>query len=70
MFDNEIEKLQGLDIKVGEILNLYDYLGGDYNLYGENIKSKQEDKEEEEIKNPAKKDKNKKNKKQGKKTVF
>ena len=24
MFDNEIEKLQGLDIKVGEILNLYD----------------------------------------------
>ena len=70
MFDNEIEKLQGLDIKVGEILNLYDYLGGDYTLYGENIKSKQEDKEEEEIKNPAKKDKNKKKKKQGKKTVF
>ena len=70
-FNKEIEDLQTLDVKVGEILNLYDFLGGDSSLLGEIIKNKiEEKKEEEEIKEQEKKGKNKKKKKQGKKSVF
>ena len=69
-FDKEIENLQTFDIKVGEILELYDFLGGDSSLLGENIKNKMEEKEEEEFKDQSKKGKNKKKKKQGKKSVF
>ena len=68
-FDREIEDLQKIDIKVGEILKLYDILGGDSILLGEIIKNKVEEKEEEE-KKQAKNQKTEKKKKAGKKTIF
>ena len=69
LFDQEIEGLQQLDIKVGEILNLYEILGGDSVLLGEIVKNKVEEKVEENKKQP-KKDKNKKKNKKGKKAIF
>ena len=69
--NKEIEDLQTLDIKVAEILNLYDFLGGDSSLLGDNIQKKIiEKEEEEEAKDQAKKIKNKKKRKIGKKTIF
>ena len=68
-FDREIEDLQKIDVKVGEILKLYEILGGDSILLGEIIKNKVEEKEEEE-KKQAKNQKTKKKKKAGKKTIF
>ena len=69
LFVQEIEGLQQLDIKVGEILNLYEILGGDSVLLGEIVKNKVEEKVEENKKQP-KKDKNKRKNKQGKKAIF
>ena len=68
-FDEEIENLKRLDIKVGEVLNLYEKLGGDSSLLGEAVKKQvQEAEEEEEINRQTKKQKEKKRK--GKKQVF
>ena len=67
-FEKTIEKLKELDIKVGEVLNLYDVLGGDSILLGEAVKHKVEEKKAEE---KDKKEKNKKGKKKkGKKGIF
>ena len=47
-FEPEIEALKKLDIKVGEVLNLYERLGGDSSLLGEAVKKKVRENEEEE----------------------
>jgi hypothetical protein len=67
-FDSEIESLQKLDIKVGEILNLYERLGGDSILLGEAVKKQVKENEEEENNKQNKKAKEKK--KKTKKQIF
>ena len=71
LFEIEIEKLKELQIKVSEVLNLYDILGGDSILLGEKVKKQVEEKEEEEEKE-EKENQNKKNKKKKgkKKQIF
>ena len=61
--------MQQLDIKVGEVLNLYEILGGDNNLLGEDIKKEVEIREDKKIENKENK-KNKNKKKAGKKSIF
>ena len=69
-FDHKIAELETLDIKVGEIFDLYNLLGGDDSLLGEKVKNKvEEKKEEEEEKQQSKKEKKKK-KKKGLKSKF
>ena len=68
-FGEEINILQQLDIKVGEVLNLYEILGGDNNLLGEDIKKEVEIREDKKIENKENK-KNKNKKKAGKKSIF
>ena len=68
-FDEQIDELTKLDIKVGEILNLYEILGGDKVLLGEIVKNKVQEKEEED-KKQIKKEKKKDKKKKKKKEVF
>ena len=46
-FEPEIEELRQLDIKVGQVLNLYERLGGDSSLLGEAIKKQVKEAEEE-----------------------
>ena len=67
-FDSEIESLQKLEIKVGEILNLYERLGGDSILLGEAVKKQVKENEEEENNKQNKKAKEKK--KKTKKQIF
>ena len=69
-FDSTIYKLQELDIKVGEVLNLYEILGGDNVLLGEVVKNKVEEKEVEKTIKKKKKKKVKKNKRKTKKNIF
>ena len=79
-FEQEIEGLKTLDIRVGEILDLYDVLGGDKILLGDNIKMQEDKKEEvkiieeESIANGGNLPKNKKSSKSRKKnkikTIF
>ena len=72
-FKTEIEKLKELQIKVSEVLNLYDVLGGDIILLGEKVKKQVEKKEVEEIEEEKdKQNKKKKEKKKGgkKKQIF
>ena len=68
-FEPEIEELKKLDIKVGEVLNLYERLGGDSSLLGEAIKKQVKELEEEEKNKQNKKQKDNK-KKKTKKQVF
>ena len=68
-FDEEIENLRRLDIKVGEVLNLYEKLGGDSSLLGEAVKKQVQEAEEEEENNKQAKNQKPK-KKKGKKIVF
>ncbi len=67
-FEQEIEELKKLNVKVGEVLNLYEILGGDSSLLGEEVKKKVKENEEEDINKHAKKNKDKK--KKTKKQVF
>ena len=70
-FEQAIEQLKTLDIRVGEILDLYFVLGGDKILLGEKIKDKEDEKEEEEEKNKKEKKLSlKNNKKKRIKSVF
>jgi len=68
-FDPEIESLKKLNIKVGEVLNLYERLGGDSILLGEAVKKQVKENEEEENNKQNKKAKDNK-KKKTKKAVF
>ena len=67
-FEDEIENLKKLNIKVGEALNLYEILGGDSSLLGEVVKKQVQEVEEEEINKQTRKPKEKR--KKGKKQVF
>lgn len=67
-FEDEIENLKKLNIKVGEALNLYEILGGDSSLLGEVVKKQVQEVEEEEINRQTRKPKEKR--KKGKKQVF
>ena len=71
-FNKEIEELKKLNIKVSEALSLYQELGGDTILLGENIKKQvKKEEEEENIRQANNKKKIKKNKKIiNKKVVF
>ena len=70
-FETEIEKLKVLNIKITEALDLYEILGGDSILLGENIKKKVEEKQEEEKEIQKKNNKNKeKMRKWKKKQIF
>ena len=66
-FNKEIEELKKLNIKVGQILSLYETLGGDSELLGKDIQNKINKKEDE---NNRISNKNKIKKKKNKKTVF
>ena len=68
-FEHEIDELKKLNIKVGEVLNLYEKLGGDSSLLGEAVKKQVKENEEEEINKQTKKTKDNK-KKKTKKQVF
>jgi len=68
-FEQAIEQLKTLDIRVGEILDLYDILGGDKVLLGDKIKDKEDEKEEEKNKK-EKKSSTKNSKKKRIKSVF
>ena len=68
-FEHEIEELKRLNVKVGEILNLYEKLGGDSSLLGEIVKKQVKENEEEENSKQTKKSKDSK-KKKTKKQVF
>ena len=68
-FEQAIEGLKNLDIKVGEILSLYEILGGDKVLLGEIVRNKVEEKEEEENIKQSRKGKKSK-KKKGLKSIF
>lgn len=66
VFEKEIEELKTLDIKITQILDLYEKLGGDKQLLGEDIRYKV--KEDEKANKPEKK--KQKKKKDTKKQVF
>lgn len=68
-FEPEIGELRQLDIKVGQVLNLYERLGGDSSLLGEAIKKQVKEAEEEENNKQSKKPNDNK-KKKTKKQVF
>ena len=66
LFEQKIEELKQFGIKIKESLKLYEFLGGDDILLGEDVKNhiiEQEEKENEEVDKNAKKKKGKKRRK-------